>query len=173
MVFVTHALMEFLMMPCRSTISVHVQSAQNRKFSEKKKTHIDQKIAWKIAFWWCFTDAYETPSRNRAFRNKRLNFSFHCNFNNLHNIIFNYFIASNWCCFCCFVILTGNFDECVRNDTEDIFGWVSLMSVIPGIWASVYALPLLSFNGAGGILYGGLSVFNVDFNVNSDSATVR
>lgn len=32
---------------------------------------------------------------------------------------------------------------------------------MPGIWASEYALPLLllSFNGAGGILYGGLWIF--------------
>lgn len=32
---------------------------------------------------------------------------------------------------------------------------------MPGIWASEYALPLLllSFNGAGGILYGGLGIF--------------
>lgn len=38
---------------------------------------------------------------------------------------------------------------------------------MPGIWASVYALLLLSFNGNGGILYGGLSVvFNADFNDN-------
>lgn len=61
-------------------------------------------------------------------------------------------------------------DECVRNDTDDT-GCVSLISVMPGIWASVYALPLLSFNGAGGILYGGVSVFNVDFNDNFVNAT--
>lgn len=57
--------------------------------------------------------------------------------------------------------LTGNFDECVRNDTDDTDVCVSLI-VMPGIWASEYALPLLlllSFNGAGGILYGGLGIF--------------
>lgn len=74
--------------------------------------------------------------------------------------------------------LTGNLDECVRNETDDTFGCVSLMSVIPGIWASLYALLLLSFNGTGGILYGGqFSVFNVDdgddFNDIFDSATVK
>lgn len=49
------------------------------------------------------------------------------------------------------------------------------MSVIPGIWASLYALLLLSFNGTGGILYGGqFSVFNVDdFNDSFDNATVK
>lgn len=54
--------------------------------------------------------------------------------------------------------LTGNFDECVRNDTDDTDVCVSLI-VMPGIWASEYALPLLSFNGDGGILYGGLGIF--------------
>lgn len=63
-------------------------------------------------------------------------------------------------CFCCCLKLTGNFDECVRNDTDDTDVCVSLI-VMPGIWASEYALPLLllSFNGAGGILYGGLGIF--------------
>lgn len=58
--------------------------------------------------------------------------------------------------------LTGNFDECVRNDTDDTDVCVSLI-VMPGIWASEYALPLLllSFNGAGGILYGGLGIFDL------------
>lgn len=54
---------------------------------------------------------------------------------------------------------------------------------MPGIWASEYALPLLSFNGAGGILYGGLWIFvstmatateTVDFNgVNLVNALVN
>lgn len=42
------------------------------------------------------------------------------------------------------------------------------MSVMPGICASLYALPLLSFNGIGGILYGGHVVDSVDFNVDED-----
>lgn len=65
-------------------------------------------------------------------------------------------------------ILTGNFDECVRKETDEPFGCVSLMSVMPGICASLYALPLLSFNGIGGILYGGHVVDSVDFNVDED-----
>lgn len=44
---------------------------------------------------------------------------------------------------------------------------------MPGIWASEYALPLLSFNGSGGILYGGLAVFNADFNDNFVNAAVN
>lgn len=72
--------------------------------------------------------------------------------------------------------LTGNFDECVRNDTDDTDVCVSLI-VMPGICASEYALPLLSFNGAGGILYGGLGIFVAsttvdDFNVNLADALV-
>lgn len=48
---------------------------------------------------------------------------------------------------------------------------------MPGICASEYALPLLSFNGAGGILYGGLGIFVAsttvdDFNVNLADALV-
>lgn len=71
--------------------------------------------------------------------------------------------------------LTGNFDECVRNDTDETVGCVSFISVMPGIWASVYALPLLSFSGNGGILYGGLSMvfFNADFNDNLVNAAVK
>lgn len=70
------------------------------------------------------------------------------------------------------ICLTGNFDECVRNETDDTVGCVSLMRVIPGICASEYAFPLLSFNGIGGILYGG-AVFNVDFNDNLLNAAVK
>lgn len=73
--------------------------------------------------------------------------------------------------------LTGNFDECVRNETDETFGCASLMSVMPGICASLYALLLLSFNGTGGILYGGhvVSVFNdvPDFSDNFCNATVK
>lgn len=48
------------------------------------------------------------------------------------------------------------------------------MRVIPGIWASEYAFPLLSFNGIGGILYGGAgAVFNADFNDNLLNAAVK
>lgn len=69
--------------------------------------------------------------------------------------------------------LTGNLDECVRSETDATVGCVSFISVMPGIWASVYALPLLSLSGNGGILYGGLSAFNVDLNDNFVNAAVK
>lgn len=45
---------------------------------------------------------------------------------------------------------------------------------MPGIWASEYALPLLllSFNGAGGILYGGLGIFVFSSTAATATATV-
>lgn len=70
--------------------------------------------------------------------------------------------------------LTGNFDECVRKDTDDTVACASLISVMPGIWASTYPLmALLSFKGTGGILYGGLSIFNEDFNDSFVNAAVK
>lgn len=67
------------------------------------------------------------------------------------------------------VKLTGNLDECVRNDTDDTDVCVSLI-VMPGIWASEYAWPLLSFNGDGGILYGGLGIFAASIGPIGDGA---